>query len=448
MKKIVISFFSIIIFLFIAFIGITIYTNHYYLPNTIINGINVSFKSYDQAYDLIKNKAEESYVLTINGRKETSATINGKDIGLTVTPDLSLAEQSNKTRFPLKNLFNENNIKVNTNVDYDEALLNKVISELPITQPESMYIPVNATIEYNLSSNVYQIRKEDPGTVIIYDELVKRIKRSISELKAECTLDDSCYQNPAIRHTNRDLVSRLGLLNTYIKSTVTYDFGNYTETIDYKIIHNWIDPSTGNFVDGVIDSYLDDLAKRTDTAYTIRTFNIGGKDIEVSGPYGYKIDKDKEREQLKLDILSGTDIKREPIYMTKGATRENELGSTFVEIDLTNQHVYLYSDGQLITDCDCVTGNLSKGYDTPEGIYPLTYKQRNAVLRGPGYASPVDYWMPFNKGIGLHDATWRSSFGGNIYKTNGSHGCVNLPHSAAKTIYEYAFTGMPVICHF
>ncbi len=85
--------------------------------------------------------------------------------------------------------------------------------------------------------------------------------------------------------------------------------------------------------------------------------------------------------------------------------------------------------------------------NTPEGIYAMTYKTRNAILRGRGYATHVNYWMPFNKGIGLHDATWRSKFGGEIYARSGSHGCVNLPLEAAKSIYEYVGKGFPVICH-
>ena len=102
----------------------------------------------------------------------------------------------------------------------------------------------------------------------------------------------------------------------------------------------------------------------------------------------------------------------------------------------------------LITQGDIVTGNLMKEYDTPEGTYTLDYKKANAVLRGPGYASPVKYWMPFNGGIGLHDASWRSTFGGDIYRTNGSHGCVNLPTKVAGEIFNNIEPGVPVVCYF
>ena len=99
-------------------------------------------------------------------------------------------------------------------------------------------------------------------------------------------------------------------------------------------------------------------------------------------------------------------------------------------------------------ESDFVSGNSAKGYDTPAGVYSITYKQRDATLKGENYETPVSYWMPFNKNIGMHDATWRGSFGGTIYLTSGSHGCVNLPLNMAAAIYEYVSTGFPVVCYY
>ena len=109
--------------------------------------------------------------------------------------------------------------------------------------------------------------------------------------------------------------------------------------------------------------------------------------------------------------------------------------------------MYFYKDGKKILESDFVSGNVSKGYTTPPGLFSLTYKQRDATLKGQGYASPVKFWMPFNGGIGFHDASWRNTFGGTIYKKNGSHGCVNMPYAAAKTLFENVYAGMPVICY-
>ncbi len=139
---------------------------------------------------------------------------------------------------------------------------------------------------------------------------------------------------------------------------------------------------------------------------------------------------------------------REPVYKQKAASHgENDYGSTYVEINLTAQHLFFYKDGKLLVESDFVSGNESKGWSTPAGVFPLTYKQRDATLKGETYRTPVSYWMPFNGNIGLHDATWRSTFGGTIYKTSGSHGCVNLPPAVAKTIFENIAAGVPVLCY-
>lgn len=127
------------------------------------------------------------------------------------------------------------------------------------------------------------------------------------------------------------------------------------------------------------------------------------------------------------------------------------VGDSYVEIDIARQHVWLYKNGECIVSTDCVTGNKGK-HDTREGYFFLSGKEKNRILRGYNdngtrYASPVDFWMPFDGGIGLHDASWRSSFGGTIYNGNGSHGCVNLPRSAAQTIYENIDYSMPIIVY-
>ena len=126
---------------------------------------------------------------------------------------------------------------------------------------------------------------------------------------------------------------------------------------------------------------------------------------------------------------------------------ENDIGNTYVEINLTNQYLWFYKRGKIITQGDVVTGNVSRGNATPQGTYTLNYKQKNATLRGDNYNSDVKYWMPFNMNIGIHDASWRSSFGGNIYQISGSHGCVNAPEYLAKKIFENIEPGTPIICY-
>ena len=116
-------------------------------------------------------------------------------------------------------------------------------------------------------------------------------------------------------------------------------------------------------------------------------------------------------------------------------------------MDLSAQTIYYYIDGELFIESPCVTGHMP-GMKTPGGLYQLNGKSVNTTLVGPGYASFVYYWMPFNRGIGMHDATWRSSFGDDIYQYNGSHGCVNLPLEVAGEIYHNIEVGTPIICYW
>ena len=81
------------------------------------------------------------------------------------------------------------------------------------------------------------------------------------------------------------------------------------------------------------------------------------------------------------------------------------------------------------------------------GYFYIYYKQADTYLIGPGYKLHVDYWVPFDGGIGFHDAYWRYDFGGDIYKTNGSHGCINMQNDAAKTLFENVEANTRVLVH-
>ena len=167
------------------------------------------------------------------------------------------------------------------------------------------------------------------------------------------------------------------------------------------------------------------------------------------GNYGWRIDKDGEVAQLTEDLKGGKDVSRDFVYQYTAASHDgNDYGNSYVEINRTAQHVYLVVNGSVVMDTPCVTGNPNNGHVTPCGAFRITYCERNAILKGANYRTPVSYWMPFNGDIGLHDATWQKSFGGQRYREGyGSHGCVNLPLSAAGTIFSYVQAGFPVLMY-
>ena len=119
--------------------------------------------------------------------------------------------------------------------------------------------------------------------------------------------------------------------------------------------------------------------------------------------------------------------------------------NVWVDVDLTNQRITLYADGKVVMSSSCVTGNVSRGMATPTGTYRVSYKTTNAYLLNNAF---VNYWMPFNGGIGFHDASWRYGvFTPDQAYYNGSHGCVNLPYGAAQTLYSYLHSGDVVYVH-
>lgn len=235
--------------------------------------------------------------------------------------------------------------------------------------------------------------------------------------------------------------------------TVTYQFGDQSEVLDSDRILSWLQEKEDGSV--AIDeqqakAFVKELAEKYDTAYTTRTFHTkGGRDIQIAqGDYGWRIDQEAETKHLLELLAAKQSAVCEPIYAQTAAVHaKNDWGTTYVEVSLTDQYLWLYKDGHCILESYFVSGNPTRGHATPKGIYGLTYKTRDATLSGEGYDSKVKYWMPFNRNVGLHDAPWRKTFGGQIYRNNGSHGCINLPPANAAKIYENVDKNTPVIVY-
>lgn len=242
--------------------------------------------------------------------------------------------------------------------------------------------------------------------------------------------------------------------------SVTYQLpNNQTEVLDGLTIATWVNGSQGLTVSvdaAKVAAYVQGLRNKYDTPAGTQTWqSADGTTKSIKTDYGWHIDQAKETEALIANIQSLQSVTREPVYASRAVQTEMpQWGKTFVEIDISSQHVYFYQDGNCVWDSKCVTGTATDpDRATPTGVFALKYKQRDRVLRGrinpqtgkPSYESPVAYWMPFNGNIGLHDANWRSSFGGNIYLKSGSHGCINLPPKNAKTLYELITPGTVIV---
>jgi hypothetical protein len=266
-------------------------------------------------------------------------------------------------------------------------------------------------------------------------------------------IPDSFYYLPAVTQDNADLNTQMNLYNSFCKARITWTFGETTETIDWSTIQDWFvfEDGEATLLADKVEEYVSNLAYQYDTLYYARDFTAtDGTVIHYeSSDYGYQIDQSAEVEQLVQDIYNNTATERDPIYSVRGYTRNgrDDLCGNYVEANLTQQHLWFYKDGELVIETDFVSGLPKDGRETITGAFGIPYKKSPETLKGDTWETEVTYWMPFNDGQGLHDASWRTTFGGTIYQTDGSHGCINLPADAAKTIYDNMEERMPIFVY-
>lgn len=438
----------------VMYLSISLYfTNHFYY-NSVVNGIDLSGQTLKEADSIISSKVNE-YKLQLNGRQNVNDEIAGQDIELSykASDELKRLKKSQNPFMWFSAFFNKDkNEKMNL-VSYNESLLNDYIDNLAYFDSEHIIEPKDAEIQFK--DDKFVAVDEVVGSKVKKEVLSEKIIDAIKNGKSSLDLDrEDCYENPKYKKDSKALLDAKDKLNSMIDFTITYDIGDRKEVVDSSTISNWLSVGKDfeiNIDEEKIKQYVYRLASKYNTFGGNRDFTTtDGHKIKVSGGnYGWIINQLKEVDELVNDLKKNKSIERKPIYSQTAVSRaKNDIGDTYVEIDMTKQHMWFYKNGSLVTEGDVVTGNASNNWSTPVGTYRLTYKEKNATLTGENYSSPVNYWMPFNNNIGIHDATWRSEFGGNIYLTNGSHGCVNAPYEIAEAIFNNIESGTPIVCYY
>lgn len=304
----------------------------------------------------------------------------------------------------------------------------------------------------------FQLVPEIRGDEINFDDLIYDMKEGINTgLKLDYDLEDY-YIQPKFTKESENIVKVVEEISEYSSMAITYEFGEQKEVIDWNKIkkHLEYNPDTAvlTLKTKWVRKFVQDLAKKYNTYGKTRKFKStkDGKVTIHGGIMGWWIHEDDTVKQLNKLLKNKKSKNVEPVYRNVAAQHgEDDIGDTYVEISINRQHLWFYKDGKLKMDSKIVTGKLTKDRKTTVGVHRIYGKQRDRYLGTmavQGYRSFVHYWMPFNwDGQGLHDATWRNKFGGNIYKTGGSHGCVNLPYSFAGKLYEEVKIGMPVVIY-
>jgi len=438
----------IIIIMVIFYILGTIYFYNRFPPNIYINEINMSNLKLTTANEKLK-ETNEWDGLTIKSDKDTIAIIEAKNINYEYfdNPDLPKILNKHKRFKWILSLFKRHNYDTESIFIYNRSKVENIIYNLDIANNKME----NAKIIYSDEQEKFVIQSHTYGLNIDKIRLMDMVVKSINN-KEEVLNIEEFIEYPEILQDDEKLIELTKKANEYLKVELKYNYGDREEIVNKKLIKDWIEFEDGEIIVNPekVREYIVNLANKYDTFGKSRKFKTtSGEIIDTEGgSYGWMTHRGKTVDELIKYIEAGESKTIEPVYSYKALIRdEDDIGNSYIEIDLSNQMVYVYIDGELKVETPTVTGNVVKGHATPTGVDPVNYKQRNAVLRGPGYASPVKYWMPFNGGIGLHDADWRTSFGGDIYKTNGSHGCINLPPNIAGQVYDLVYPGMPVIVY-
>ncbi|MCD7801670.1 MAG: L,D-transpeptidase/peptidoglycan binding protein [Clostridiales bacterium] len=418
-----------------------------FLPGSTINGIDVSGMTVSQAERALED-SQDSYTLTLIERDSVTETITGEEIDLALNlgneVDDLLAEQNSWT-WPMALLgYRTFTMTVDEMFSYDTAKLTEAITSLRCMDSSASTAPKDAYLSnYDAELGGVTIVEEVEGNLVDQDILLSAIVEAVGSLQTELDLEEiGCYVEPSVTSDDPTLIAKAQALNEYLGIVITYQMGDDTLTIDGSTLQNWLtfnDDGTVTLDESQVTTWVSNLRYNYATIFSNREFTTSyGETITVTGgDYGWWMDDDTTAQELIEAIENRQSGSMEPVWYQEAAVlgegASGDFGNTYVEINLTAQHLYFYKDGELIIESDVVTG---KNDATPTGTYSMTYKERYGTLVGENYSSPVSYWMPFSGNVGLHDASWRTSFGGTIYKTSGSHGCVNLPIETAKTIYE------------
>ena len=436
-----------------AYAAVSYYYSNHFFRGTQINGLDCSGKTAYEVEQAIAGQVE-NYSIQVLARDQEPESISGSSINYQYASDgeILVLLKSQKPYEWIRGFFETRSYTTKENATYDKTLLQNQVKALSCAKEENQVKPENAYVA--LSGSEFQIVPETQGSELKVKEAYKVLDAAVagSQTTVDLGSDPEVYVQAAVTSDSPDLQAARDAYNNYTKASITYTFGDQQVTLDGGTLKDWLEvDEKGQLIGGDdssfkqhITDFVAQLAKDHDTVGTTREFHTtSGRTVYVySSVYGWEIDQAQEVEQLTQEISSGTQTVREPAYSKRAESHGyNDLGNTYIEVDLSGQHMYYYQDGSIIFDSDIVSGDMQyEDRKTPEGIYTLYWKKSPDVLRGKQ--------MPFNGGIGFHDASWQPYFGGDRYLYGGSHGCINMPPANAAILYNIIQYDVPIICFY
>lgn len=489
---VIIACLCVVVLMMIALFVTKLYYKNRWYPNTSINGIDVSDMKYEEAKEEFQ-KYIDNYVLHIAGRDGALLEISSNDIDL--QPDVSetlarIYEQEQNGWF-FSN-FSSHEYEEPFSVVYDADKLEQLIkSSVLVKGDESFKIkqPKSAYVAYSKETGCGEIVPEDPGNKIVKEELGKVVSEALEHMVDKIDLTDEkqyadVYKKPKYTSEDEEVKEQLNSYNSYLLNWVTWDMGEgVTETIEPKDIKDWLSITKKGkvkFDRTAMSQWVEEFCLKYKTEGTTRKFTTHDKrKIEVQGgDYGWRIDYEDTVKQAYKAIKKNNDLKAIQAYIENPSDEQKEKLTTklepkytntafrkdfenfsndwdpknYSEVDLTNQMVYVYKDGKQVYSSICVTGlDSDPERRTRTGCYYIKDKKEEYVLTGADYSTPTKYWVRIMwTGTGYHylgRGDW-GRWSPQIYKTRGSHGCINLQLEDARNIYNLVKMRDAVFIHY
>ncbi|MBR1554942.1 MAG: peptidoglycan binding domain-containing protein, partial [Oscillospiraceae bacterium] len=448
------------------FIGAVSYQGKF-LPRTYINSLSVAGMTTEEAHNALLEEKEVKDLTLITPKGE-SVVFAAQDFKAEYTiPTGALNEAANEGNFNwVSKLFKSSEYAVKYDYNYSEEDLKNLIQSYDWGSEVSQ----NAKI-VRADSGKFEIQPETLGDKFDTNTLLNYIIEQLTAGKNTVTMEDSgCYENYRAKVKATDLEDDLEVYNRYANCNITFDFEDRKKLLDNDTIISWLlTKEDGSFVttsghdiplnQDAIAEFVAEMADETDTFGKDHEF-YATLDGWITVPwtyascYGWQIDQKATVNQIIDLINAGDPVVVEPIYTAWGTgyTRAtDDIGTTYIEVDISAQHFWYYRDNEVIMDYDIVSGTETNAERrTPRGICQIVGHVKGKTLGTyavQGYEQWVDFWMPFNYyGCGFHDLS-RGSYGGSVYMYNGSHGCLNMRWSEAQNLYNNIEDGLPVIVH-
>lgn len=444
-----------------------VYGFFYFYPNTYVNTIDVGMTKPEDAEEVILPTETTLSVKRIDGSTESIDLVKADYDVKTESPVAHLLRSQKQMAWPVT-LFNDTEFEDKLVYSFDKDKLKKEISGLEAFDEAYVKAPKDACIEVD-SEGHYEIIPEDDGNTLIPEKVYDIAGNAVSEGLYEIDLEENgCYEKAEIRRDNEELVNKMNLIRALGEEVITVNLTDAEEVLDTMTLTEmaYFDSEWNLAVDwDKLDAYVDELAEKYETYMQKRKFvTHDGATIETGGSqsngiaidtYGFLMDRVETFNAIYHAILSAESQTVDAVWTVPALTRGQDnldIGNTYLEVSIEKQHLWYYQDGKVVLETDVVTGMPTPSRATPTGLFRIFGKLEDTNLigemDGESWNSHVDFWMSVTwDAVGMHDAPWRNAFGGQIYKTNGSHGCINLPLDKERWLYYNVEMDTPVIIY-